>query len=498
MDRIRRLYRALTKSEVRYLKASLKAFHTKGENRSLKLIEYLEKAPDIGNADMAELLYGDPRSKAFIMLKSRLLERMMEVMTLSVNLNNNQVVKEDPSHMAIINMQKMLSYAVLMRIRGLYDLARDLLEKTRQMAREHGNPEIEVQCIAHLCNLSTSLEEVNEQHRPDMADALETYRSDLMGLGLMAEYRLMARGDRLTDDHQFADFLDKQADDLEHRLSVHPSLRARAYLLTLRGVIHQLRGNFDACQSVIHDRLELYQTNPGLSNKYRMGGLYFQLADMEARALRFTEAIAAAEQVRGAFPPSKPNYFKGSILLIFARLYQGDLAEAKDVIEELQTLKSYAYTQQLMPVVSYLEACWYYLKGECRSTCQLLAADQGLTQDKSGWNVGIRLFELMTLLEMKKYELAETKVETLRKHIARHGADPRNQIIFRLLHQASRYHFDFTQINGKLEEALAELRQTTWSALSHEVVRFETWIKAYTLCMPYLQVMQQELKGASA
>lgn len=487
------MYQALTRSEVRYLKASLKAFHTKGENRPLKLIEYLEKKPGIGNAEMAELLYGDPRSKAFIMMKGRLLERMLEVMTLNVNLTNNKVVKKDPSRMAIISMQKMLSYAALLHIRGLYQLERELVEKTQKMAREHGYPEIEVQCAAYQCNLTDSLEELEQEYQPAMYQALEAYRSDLMALDMMTEYRLLGRGDRLHDDTKVAELLTERTQKLERRLTQYPSLRGQSYLLTLRGVVYQLQGKYEACREVIQQLLHLYQSHPGLGNKYRMGALYFQLADMEARSLHFSEAIEATKQVRKSFPSSKPNYFKGSILMIFAYLYTGQLDRARAVIDELQALDHLSYTQQLMPVVAYLEACWHYLRGNHTATCQLLAEDRGLTQDKSGWNVGLRMFEILILLEMESHQVADAKVENLRKHIARYGADPRNYAIFRLLQQASRYEFDFTPIQEKVDDTFSQLEEKAWVPISHEVIRFETWYQAYQQQRPYLEVMQEEL-----
>ena len=43
MDRIKQIYQSLSKTEIRYLKNYLTAFHNKGKNKSLELINILEK-----------------------------------------------------------------------------------------------------------------------------------------------------------------------------------------------------------------------------------------------------------------------------------------------------------------------------------------------------------------------------------------------------------------------------------------------------------------------
>jgi tetratricopeptide (TPR) repeat protein len=258
-------------------------------------------------------------------------------------------------------------------------------------------------------------------------------------------------------------------------------------------MLHQMRNEFEVCRELIHDRLDLFQAHPGLCNKNRMGAVYMQLANIETNCLRFEEAIQAAEQARDSFPPSKPSYLKASTILIFATLYQGQLDWARAIIDELQSYQGQPNAQRIMPVVSHLEACWQYMKGDLRAAHLLLAEDRVLVQDKSGWNVGQRILEIMILVELGDLDVAEARVETLRKHIARHGANPRDELIFRVLYQASRCVFDFTQLGDKFNCAMEELAKHDWVSMNHEVIRFETWIRCQQEGRPYLELMPTEL-----
>ena len=119
MDKIKKIFNSLSKTELRYLKNYLTAFHNKGKNKALELITVLEKKPDISQTDIARKLYGNPKSKAFIMLKKRLLEKMLETLSLSINFHNNPTFKEDPTAFGSIDLSKDIIYALILRRRGL-------------------------------------------------------------------------------------------------------------------------------------------------------------------------------------------------------------------------------------------------------------------------------------------------------------------------------------------------------------------------------------------
>jgi hypothetical protein len=85
MDRLKSLYFSLSPSEKKSVRNYLEAFHQKGENKSLEFLKLLDHHPDINHESASQKLYDDPRSKAFIMMKSRLSDRLTEFLTMSVN-----------------------------------------------------------------------------------------------------------------------------------------------------------------------------------------------------------------------------------------------------------------------------------------------------------------------------------------------------------------------------------------------------------------------------
>ena len=68
MERIKALYATLKQPEKKFLITYLTAFHPKGENKTLELLELIEAPVELSTDEIAEKLYGDSKSKAFITL----------------------------------------------------------------------------------------------------------------------------------------------------------------------------------------------------------------------------------------------------------------------------------------------------------------------------------------------------------------------------------------------------------------------------------------------
>ena len=78
MERIKGLYDNYSRAEKKYFKAYLTAFSGSGSNKGLDFIRLIEKKPNISQEEASLNLYGEAGSKAFIMMKSRLYEKMLE------------------------------------------------------------------------------------------------------------------------------------------------------------------------------------------------------------------------------------------------------------------------------------------------------------------------------------------------------------------------------------------------------------------------------------
>jgi hypothetical protein len=139
----------------------------------------------------------------------------------------------------------------------------------------------------------------------------------------------------------------------------------------------------------------------------------------------------------------------------------------------VHTLPNHA--ENLM-AATYLRANWLYMEGKPQRAWQKLQEIQDLNHDKMGWHTGIRIFEIMLLIEIDEVDMASLKLEAMRKHLFRYNADERSKHIFRFLTAMERSSYDFHNIKN-VEELMQAIANTRWTIFGHEVTRFETWFE---------------------
>ena len=503
MERIKKIFQSFSKTEVRYLKNYLTAFHSRGKNKALEMIEILEKEPDLGNKEMSTRLYGDASSKAFIMLKSRVLEKMLETISLSINFHNNPAFKDDRAAFEAINIQKNLIYAFLLRRRGLDDQAREILEKCAKVSEELSLPEYRLLALINLRNFSSSRQDVVWSYKQEIESSLEQFKTDIIGSGIFDEFRILS--DSTSRDNAKESFLAEKILELEERLEKAYSARSHYYYLTMKVFHHEFCKEFAQARVLLEEMIDLLQSHEGLGSKNRLGIPYHQLASTEIRIGNYAAAIKAADHALSFFHRKKYNYYSTSIYKAFAAIYNGQPDLAVETLNGLERFKSQKRFNFLNGIVTFLQACIKYLHGETKQAQAILFNANELFNDKAGWNTGIRIFEIIILLDMEMEDLAAAKIESLRKHVAKYDVSPRSKQIYKYLHLLERNAFDFDSKSPEMEALYLKLRhEEPWSSLNHEVVRFDIWLDAkaqrtdyYPLLLDSLKAHQEDANAAS-
>ena len=493
MDALKQVFDSLSRTERRYLKSYLTAFHSRGHNRALELVELMEAEPDLSFADIAERMYGDPRSKAFLMLKARVMEKVLETLSLSVNFQNNPTYQEDPSYFEQIEARKEMLHATLLRRRGLEDVAVELIKKTIDRAHALGLPDLALQGYVLLRNVSNSPEEVRSELNPAIDAAFEAYRTDLLGVGMMDALRMVQREQQVYNQVQI-NFLTQNITLLQERLGAHYSLRGHYYALYLEVMLYEGQEELAKAKATLNELIELLNANKGLSSRNRLGVPYAQLAVIEIITGNFAAARDAAEHARTCFPPERLNYLKATIALIFACIYDGDLPTAAAAVADLDRFKTRERMSNSLAWVRYLDSCISFCQGDFKSAMDGLGDMQELFSHKEVWNSGLRLYEIQILIERGHLDLASARIEALRKHLQRHDTEERIERITRYLIHLERQSFSFQQPTADMEEMERKLASPgDWKSMRPEIIRFDVWVRARRADRPFYPVLCETL-----
>ncbi|MEM6261440.1 MAG: hypothetical protein AAGI38_02955 [Bacteroidota bacterium] len=476
MDRIRKLFQTFSRTEKRYLKSYLTAFHTKGENKSLELVSLLEKNPEISQEALSSKLYGSPQSKAFLMLKGRLYDRLLDVLTLSVNLNHQAGRKEDEAGFNTISFFRTFTHALMLRQRGLNEEAEELLLGALKQAEEMKRSDARLLVLSQLRNLSDEHEKVSGAYRSQVEDALKAYGFELAGMGYTDEFRTLT-SNKAVDSALFLPYLENAISHLKEFKDTGTYPRTRYYQLNLEVIQNRINGNYEEGKENLYELTELLELHPGISSRDRRGIPFLRLAGLELSTFHMETGYEAAAKAMEIISPRRHNYLSAAIYRTYACLYTDRLEEAAHHIE---SLKQFPALDNTPLILGYLDLCRVYFKDDMFTANRLFAEVDSLQDDKSGWNVGLRINEIMLMIDLNKFDLAEARIETLRKHLERYDMqEGRPKAILRYLQYLERNAFDFRHPSEEMTAQLTELiHQHAWTPLGYEVLRFDTWARA--------------------
>ncbi|MEO0897859.1 MAG: hypothetical protein AAFY71_15740 [Bacteroidota bacterium] len=461
---------------MRYLKYYLDAFHVKGPNRSLELIKLLEKNPDISNHDMAERLYGNPKSKAFSMLKARLYTRMLETISLSINFQNNPEIKDDPDSYHTIEDQKNLFFANLLKRRGQRELALDMYERVYKSSLQRGKPETRLEALVGMGSTIKDPQLYQRTILPHIEEAKQEYLTDLDAIKHFDAHRLQRAGKTSVREEELSK-LEEAFQEIESRLDDFPAPRAMYLYHLLRIDYHFQKEDFKLSRKHLASLRELFDTYPGLGSKNRLGVQYIKLAAIETMTFHYQEGYESASKAQAFFKPHRHNYLVSLIYKSFASVFLGKLDACLEEINAFEEYRNF-HKEMEYDVMVYVKACILYMKGELKEAYNVLTSMNSLMHDKEGWNVGLRIFEILLLIERDLKDLVPNKLDSLRKHLSKYEVEDRMNIIYKILVMLERKNYNFALTLGEMDEEMEKLKvDLPWTPMNHEIIRFDTWFE---------------------
>lgn len=456
-------------------------------------MELVEKNPQISQAEASRLLYGDPASKAFLMLKGRLIDKLYEGLSLSVSLQNHPALKDDPQGFAPVKLQKQLLYAQILIKRGLENLAFELLEKVNEQARQLHLPEFRLQALIYLRSLAAAHHESVATYHQEIEEVMAAYEVDIKGVGLLDDFNVLTRKQSVYD-RAIIDWLEGHTQYFKEELERAYSARAHYYFLTLLTALDEGREDYGSGKKHLQELIELISRETGLKSNNRLGAPYLRLAAIELMAGHYEAGREAALEALAIFPTHKFNHLSAAIYACFGHIYTDQLDAAKALLGTLGWFAQRKRRNTSMEVTRYLSSCVAFCQGDLRAAVHLLGNVNEILADKSGWNTSLRIHEILLYLEQEKIDLAAARIEALRKHIARYGASDRDQVIFRILYLLEKRSFYYQFLNDEMEALMEDLtHKYPWSPISQEVIRFDIWLKAHQMEVPFYPLLLAEL-----
>ena len=478
MERIRALKAKMTKSELRHFKTYMKAFLPRSYAKCIQLLRLLDLHPHLSQPELIEKLYGDATNKSFFHLKNQIEEKMLESLCISASQASKNSGHEDFPIFANIGLHFDLTAAMLLRSRGLRQFSEDLLEGCIESANILGLPEIKLLALVHARSISSSQEAICGKLRDEIAITLQQLQADIMGIGYVDEIRIHLPN---PANPQLIANLEEFTEDLDKQLKCAYSPRAHYYYLLLKLILLEARQEpLRVCKECLEEMIKLLESHSGLKSKNRCAMPYVRLSELENRSYNFESACMAAKKAMDMLPPKRINFLVAGINRIYACMYRGSITEAEMVYEQLLWVHRHQPKDVHSGWLFYLHAYLAYLAGNIQLALRRLSLAHPLFQFKKDWNPILRIFEIQLLIETEALDLADARIEALRKHRERYGLPTRLEQSFKCLYQLSKDGYNFHYTDWDTFPSFLDMNQQgNWEPMGQEVFPFEYWIETH-------------------
>ncbi|MEM6631933.1 MAG: hypothetical protein AAF694_19810 [Bacteroidota bacterium] len=480
MDRIRALKQKMSKTEFRHFKTYMKAFLPRSYKRGMKMLELIEAKPNMSQQELIEQLYGDTQNKSFFHLKNQVEEKMLESLCISAHQSTRNTGRGDFPGIANIGLHFNLITAILLRKKGLREHSESMLAGCIDTAEELGLPEVKLLALVHARSISVSPETVRTTYKEDINHTFQQLQSDIIGIGYLDEIRVSLP--QPANSEMIAQ-LEQYTQSLQLQLEQAYSPRAHYYHLLLQLILMEARQEPLAhCKQILKEMIEVLENHSGLKSPNRWGVPYVRLAELENRSSHYEAAYEAASQALKILPAKKTNHLVAGINKLYACIYTGRLSEAEEVYTDLQWVHTFRPDDIHSGWLYYLHAYLAFLNGASRLALKRHICAASLYEHKLDWNPVLRIFEIQLYIDAEKCDLAESRLEALRKHRERYGLSPRIEEIFKCLTQLSRDAFLFSARDWEEDiHVQALIKNYPWNPLGQEVLPFEQWLLSHTL-----------------
>jgi hypothetical protein len=181
----------------------------------------------------------------------------------------------------------------------------------------------------------------------------------------------------------------------------------------------------------------------------------------------------------------------------YANFYMGNFAESRYIVQHIFEAANKAEHSFNISKYAYFNACCDLAEGKYSELNNKLNETKEIEKDREGWNIAVRLLAILGHLECGHFDLADAKIESLRKHIERLLKEKevrhRYITIVKILRDLVNNSFDFEKIwltrTAYFETLYAEKEEEyRWNVLSPELIRFEVWFEAKAKGLNYREV----------
>lgn len=263
---------------------------------------------------------------------------------------------------------------------------------------------------------------------------------------------------------------------------------------------HLAKSNYMEGYTICTNLLKLQQVSPAIRSDLYMGITYKMSSNFSLFLYNFDESLVSILKAQGFDKKLKYNQNLSIEIEALANFFKGNFHDSKFLLHQLTEKLTSNDDEFMASKYAYYIACSEFLQSNYKEVAIKLNQTKEIEKDKEGWNIAVRILGIMNQIDNENFDLADSRIESMRKHIERTMKEKdiraRFVIILRILRDLMNSSFDFKQIwetRQNYFQLLANDEDQThrWRILSPELIRFDAWFEAKAKGLSYQEVFNR-------
>lgn len=477
MEKITKLIKSLSPREIRLYYKYAELSGKKRNNLKNKLFEIARNNPEISDIEAANLL-GKNLGAAFTMLKSRLYQDIMNVLSIDVDRTSFY----SKTHWIRFNIHQLLTMYYILENRGILDSSYEVLRKADNLANKYELPTINVLINELLIN-SKQVQRGPAIYSKFKDNIFRDIDSQITSIKAQDFFKQMSVP-RLYNANKSKTQLEiakAATENLGNLLEESPSSRINFFYLRSQLEYTELIQDFETNLKFAQEFLELVTNSTVLKSSDNLGGANLQLSLAYANLSKYPESINYALEAGPYFFKNHVNHITQQGVLFLAYVGIKDYPKAQEVVDYIRNIRtikrgSFNYSRWV-----YYDANIKFLNKDYKGALNLLNRHSFLKSDRSGWRLGYKILEMMCIVELHHYDWLPYRLETFRKLLSdiKKESTARPKLILKLLNRLVKENFDFDLTTRKMQAEFDLLQSNSGEyycyPLGYEVIRFDVW-----------------------
>lgn len=444
----------------------------------LKLFDLIKTKGVTDDQQACKIIYDCPPNSAYSHLKARLQKDILSLLLVQEGSKRY----ETPYAQAVFDCRRMIIEGQMLIERGAYDIGVKVLTKADKLAKKYElyNEDVTIADIlrSHL-GIKRGLKAYNKYN----AD-IEQMADKMIKLLQSRDYYHRLMVPNLFQKNREQHFSDYSVDALAQLGKYYKETRSGKigfYYWHLKVYHHQIHKEMPLALDAAQSLLKLLEKTPAIHSNSRVASANFQIAAISAYMGKYADAFKSATKAHSMAVKGLMNELAALEMMFLTAFQAGKYKEAQTIVNKAKAHPKIKANKLIPAKWDYYQAYLLFVSGKYEEASRMLWNYNELYKDKAGWLLGLRILELMCMVQQDELEIMDFRTESFRKLIQRQKSENVQRVkdMVKVMESYVRQGGNKEKTLKKEARRLSLLRSGEgnyqWDPLGFELIRFDEW-----------------------